>query len=392
MTSWLPAQGWMVGLLCKVGVLSVWPGWVNDTVILNKCPTPICCNKSYSNVPSKSVSVAQWNYCIVCHHAFSFARIFFIYGVPVSHRPVSEMFWSGRQPLWMFAASWPLDTSTNFQGNGKSPGDLSLLILTKATAQRLAVNLVEGGTKESPGINISTSISINIRFGTIVSISNSISIIKSLRISCSVSSFIFSKNLLEYQGNLGASYISSTMPSSIQVKVQHATTKTRQEGEEGYWITDVACVPSFAAAPNIYWLNYYCPMSTKRMAVHAGRQTWPQNKWGEGVCLVFTQPHLLDMLVGRGRGHVRGEFQQLSYNLHSTTNLILSKWLMTPLFGLATEKVSDFDLPDGWEWHRPASSKDIWSWLVPNTEVDQLFLQVVEFTWKYSTKTTDSSS
>ena len=185
-------------------------------------------------------------------------------------------------------------------------------------------------------------------------------------------------------------------------------------------------MPSFDAAPNIYWLNYYGPMSTRRRRGGACRQTDLATKQvGEGVFLLFTRSHLLDIILDmlegggsppiwvafflplcRSYGYVacqipsqcnligsstwipcltlinwfsqtpcivikykltrkyetmqdnfnaiyyysmfkRQERQTTSsYNLH-WTKLILS--IMTQLFWLWAEKVSDFDLPDGWE-------------------------------------------
>ena len=41
--------------------------------------------------------------------------------------------------------------------------------------------------------------------------------------------------------------------------------KTGRRIMESSRLTDIACVPSFdPPLPNIYWLNYYCPMSTRR--------------------------------------------------------------------------------------------------------------------------------
>ena len=47
-------------------------------------------------------------------------------------------------------ATWP-------HCHSRSPGNLPLLFLNKVTAQRLGVNSVESGTKESPAISISNT-------------------------------------------------------------------------------------------------------------------------------------------------------------------------------------------------------------------------------------------
>ena len=89
-------------------------------------------------------------------------------------------------------ATWP-------HCHSRSPGNLPLLFLNKVTAQRLGVNSVEGGTKESPAISISNT---NQHRSAIA---------------------IFSRNLLLYQGNVGPSWVPSTFLSSIKVN----TTRNR---------------------------------------------------------------------------------------------------------------------------------------------------------------------
>ena len=97
-------------------------------------------------------------------------------------------------------ATWPhCHLATLPPGHSRSPGNLPLLFLNKVTAQRLGVNSVEGGTKESPAISISNT---NQHRSAIA---------------------IFSRNLLLYQGNVGPSWVPSTFLSSIKVN----TTRNR---------------------------------------------------------------------------------------------------------------------------------------------------------------------
>ena len=127
--------------------------------------------------------------------------------LPESRRPACSLFWSGQPPLWMFDGSWspfsgsypPGHLATLPPGHSRSPGNLPLLFLNKVTAQRLGVNSVESGTKESPAISISNT---NQHRSAIA---------------------IFSRNLLLYQGNVGPSWVPSTFLSSIKVN----TTRNR---------------------------------------------------------------------------------------------------------------------------------------------------------------------
>ena len=61
-------------------------------------------------------------------------------------------------------------------------------------------------------------------------------------------------------------------------------------------------MPSSDAPPLIYWLNYYCPMSTKRSC--ACRQTDLARKQGGGGggSLTFDFPPLPPTLIGQGGG------------------------------------------------------------------------------------------
>ena len=119
-----------------------------------------------SSVPGSSLTFGLFGFSqyILDQNELQYLRLQ-LWFLPESRRPACSLFWSGQPPLWMFDGSWspftgsypPGHLATWPPGHSRSPGNLPLLFLNKVTAQRLGVNSVESGTKESPAISISNT-------------------------------------------------------------------------------------------------------------------------------------------------------------------------------------------------------------------------------------------
>ena len=85
---------------------------------------------------------------------------------------------------------------------------------------------------------------------------------------------------------------------------------TRNRDKTGRLLND--CVPSFDAAPNILTKLLWSNVHREDWGVHAGRQSWPQNKWGRESSLFSPGPTY--WMCCRGKG---GRFFHLICLVHT---------------------------------------------------------------------------